>query len=231
MRAIVSIHDVMPATFQRVVRLVEALPDPCRENLLLLVVPGLAWCDSHIEQMRSWQREGVELAGHGWVHEVVHIQGAYHRLHSLLISRRAAEHLSFSAEEIEQLMCANHAWFGEHGLVPPETYVPPAWALGPIDMAGLRRTPFRFVEVTSGIIDVERGSLRVLPLVGFEADSTLRRAALSVFNWMNRVSATDQRPLRISIHPFDTDYLLANSLERTLLRVSEGISVDEATAA
>lgn len=228
LHAIVSIHDVMPSTLDRVRGILERLPAPCRENLIMLVVPGLDWQAEQIDQLRAWQRQGIVLAGHGWTHEAAHIRGIYHRLHSLLISRRAAEHLSLSAGEIEALMKRNHAWFAEVGLDSPDLYVPPAWALGAIDDDGLRATPWAYLETTSGLTDCRQGRRRWLPLVGFEADTPLRQLLLSIINRANELVASRTRPLRISIHPFDEDYRLAAQMRKLLARVAQNVSVAQA---
>lgn len=228
MHAIVSIHDVMPSTIDCVRRIIDRLPETCREELILLVVPGLDWRTDQIDQLRSWQQQGICLAGHGWTHEVRHIKGWYHRLHSLLLSRRAAEHLSLTATEIEALMRRNHCWFNENGLAAPDYYVPPAWALGPLSLDQLQQLPWRYLETTSRVIDIESGQTRWLPLVGFEADTRLRQFLLSLLNRANAWLASETRPLRISIHPFDYEYLMAGQLDALVARVDRGLSVESA---
>ncbi len=216
----------MPSTLDRVRDIVERLPEPCVENLILLVVPGLDWQPGQLEQLKRWQQQGIRLAGHGWTHEVRHIKGWYHRLHSLILSRTAAEHLSLSADEIESLMLRNHAWFEEHGLESPDYYVPPAWALGPIPADRLRKMPWKYLETTSQLESLESGNRRWLPLVGFEADTQLRRFLLSIVNWLNERIASANRPLRISIHPFDYEYLMAGRLDATVRRVKKTLPVE-----
>ncbi|XOV90362.1 MAG: polysaccharide deacetylase family protein [Pseudomonadota bacterium] len=223
MRALVSIHDVMPDTLEHTRLIVERLPVPCRANLLLLVVPGKPWRNEEIDQLRCWADEGFILVGHGWSHEAGRIGGWYHRLHSVLVSRNAAEHLALTNDEIEALMCRNSHWFVDHGFTTPDYYVPPAWALGQINRAGLARTPFKYLETTSGIVNLSTGDTRYLPLAGFEADTPLRQVALGVFNRMNGLAATETRPLRIAIHPFDFDYRLAGQLSHLLGQVTETV--------
>ena len=226
MQAIVSIHDVMPSTLSRVATMIERLPPRCREHLILLVVPGLDWQPGQIEQLRQWQGAGIRLAGHGWTHEVRHVRGWYHRLHSLLISRTAAEHLALDSGEIIELMARNHAWFAEHHLASPDYYVPPAWALGPVSRAELARLPWRYLETTSRLVDLRSGESRWLPLVGFEAATSLRKMLLTVINRLNEWLCTRRRPLRISIHPYDHEYLLSGALDEMLARVDRTLPVE-----
>ena len=221
LQAVISIHDVTPATLCHVRNIIDRLPDVCRKNLILLVVPGLPWQDDDIRQLNEWQQQGHLLAGHGWTHEARHVQGWHHRLHSLLISRMAAEHLSLPRDEIIDLMQRNHSWFGIHDLAPPDYYVPPAWALGPVTIDDLASTPYEYIELTSEIRRISTSSFRMLPLAGFEADQSLRKWSLVVSNLANRLISGGARPLRIAIHPYDFTYLLSSDLQTLLEMVDE----------
>lgn len=223
MEAIVSIHDVMPATLDRVRNIIDEMPATCLENLVLLIVPGLDWRASEVEQLREWQDDGMVLAGHGWRHEVSSIKGAYHRLHSLIISRNAAEHLSLTPDEIADLIERNFCWFVDHGLDSPELYVPPAWAMGSISRDRLAASPYRYFEVTSGLIDAQTGRVNRLPLVGFEADNIVREFMLRLSNLGNEVLANVLPPLRISIHPYDLEYRIAGDLRNLLGKVESNL--------
>jgi hypothetical protein len=216
---LVSIHDVMPETLGAVRELI----DLCRQHraspVTLLVVPGRSWTRDGLQTLRDWQAEGHELAGHGWHHRCRSIRGLRHRLHSWLISRDVAEHLALSSEQIVRLMERCGSWFGEQGLGVPSLYVPPAWALGPVDHARLRHVSFASVEVLGGVLSTRDGSLWRLPLVGFEADTRMRAAALRGWNRLNRrLASRGTRPLRIAIHPHDHRLRLHDDLRRSLER-------------
>lgn len=215
--ALVSIHDVMPATLARVEQILQALPP---RPVCLLVVPGLDWSADQLDTLHRWQREGHELAGHGWLHHAARIETLYHRAHSLLISRQVAEHLSLDETEIAALIRRNHAWWVDHGFEPPDLYVPPAWAMGRIRPARLRELPFRLYEDTGGVLDGPTGRYARLPLAGFEADRRWRALFLRPWNALNRRLSTPSRPLRLSIHPSDFDYLLADQLTAWLNEIS-----------
>ena len=150
MQALVSVHDVMPASFDQVVailpRIRAALGEECQGNLVLLVVPGQDWQAYQLDQLRDWQQQGWILAAHGWRHQAREVRRCYHRLHSLMISRRAAEHLALSEAEIEWLMQKSHDWFSLQGLEAPDLYVPPAWALGRISGRRLASMPFPILK-------------------------------------------------------------------------------------
>lgn len=214
MRALISIHDVMPETLDAVGGHIECLRAHGHQRVTLLIVPGRNWTAGTIERLAQWQREGLELAAHGWHHRVQRLGGPYHWLHAALISRRCAEHLALDAPRIVELMEAAADWFSDRGLQPPETYVPPAWALGSLSRDQLARLPYKRIEVTRGLLSTVDGRLDRLPLVGFEADTAAREHLLRSWNhFQTRWAWRRQRPLRIGIHPRDHELRLADDLQ------------------
>ena len=220
MHALISIHDVMPDTLAKVEKLAQNLGHLERAHITLLVVPGLHWEPFHIERLHALATQGFTLAGHGWLHTTRGIRGLYHRLHSLFLSRHAAEHLSLGAGDIRQLMLDCHLWFEANGFMTPDLYVPPAWAMGPVGKDLLQEMPFRYFEDTRGIYDSETGKHVVLPLAGYQADTLFRQVGLGLWNGVNAMMATPARPLRIAIHPHDDELKLKNALSRIIARVS-----------
>ena len=215
--ALVSIHDVMPKTLPSVAKLIDTCLGSGIDKLTLLVVPGLEWQPHQIDQLRNWADQGHQLAGHGWVHRCDRIIGLKHRLHSLLISRSVAEHLSLSSDDSVRLIERCAAWLDDHRLPHDGLYVPPAWALGRLSREQLQSLPFTMIETLSGVAWTATGRKQKLPLVGFEADTLLRQYFVSGFNCLNRASSQWlRRPLRISIHPQDHLLRLAESLHSTL---------------
>jgi hypothetical protein len=228
-KLLVSIHDVMPATLERVERIFDRLRVAGLTPITLLVVPGTGWDEATLPRLRSLLARGGEAAGHGWRHEARTIRGLRHRLHSALISRNAAEHLALPRDEILALMRANHAWFAEHQLPSPTLYVPPAWAMGPVPRAALDALPFARYETLGGVYETAGRRFRSLPLVGFEADTRLRALAVGGSNAVNRAAARAlQRPLRLGIHPDDFELERAGELERMIAAGGEAIGYESA---
>lgn len=221
MRAVISIHDVMPETMAHTFELLKLCAHLQPLHIYLLVVPGLNWQPRHIEQLKELEAQGYQLAGHGWRHQCREIKTIKHRLHSLFISRNAAEHLSLTTEQLHQLIYRNYNWFIESGFKAPELYVPPAWAMGNLPEAALKNLPFKYYETTSGIYHVPSMSFKRLPLAGFEADNIWRKAALKFWNQINRAAASNTSPLRIAIHPYDLDLKLSTQLESLVSQVTE----------
>ena len=210
----------MPETLDRVLEILRIVEQTGVSNATLLVVPGKAWTKAQIRSLGGLAQRGYRLAGHGWIHKAVHEpRSLYHRGHSLLISRDEAEHLSRSPQELIGLILRCHRWFSSVGLPEPELYVPPAWAMGSLKLADLAPLPFRWYEILRGLVHGPSGRVVLLPLAGFEADTTFRRVTLRVWNGLNTLIAERSRmPLRISIHPRDLTLLLRADLKRLVSR-------------
>ena len=228
MKALISIHDVMPGTMTEVAELLKICRSSGVQQVTLLVVPGLDWQSEQIDQLRQWQKSGCELAAHGWVHRCVSKKTFWHLLHGLILSRGVAEHLSLNPKEIVDLMQKSCNWFVKNGFDQPSLYVPPAWALGSISKRGLRSCGYTWVETLSGVVFTQTGQTKRLPLVGFEADTFTRELALRVLNnvvlWM-----PTNKPLRISIHPYDHKLRMVKSLPAILQRCTKTLSYSEIT--
>lgn len=222
MRALVSIHDVMPDTLERVADLLDWLAKRGVPPVTLLVVPGLNWKTTQLNQLREWADTGHELAAHGWVHKT-RPRRLYHRAHAALISRNVAEHLDLNSPGILQLLHRAREWFPSQALPTPNIYVPPAWALGPIQRPELQQAPYKQIETTSGRYHIDGttdpGSIRFekLPLTGYEADTPARAGFLRCWNRLQtRLAREKDKPLRLSIHPNDRQLRLHDQLAAQL---------------
>lgn len=215
-RALVSVHDAMPETLTQVQTALDQMVGIGDGPVTLLVVPGRDWDRTGIERLHAWQDQGHRLAGHGWSHGVERFGGLGHRLHGLLISRRAAEHLALDRNAIPPLVARCHAWFPSQGLAPPSLYVPPARALGDLPRSALAALPFSRYEVLTGVILSDGATLKPLPLLGYEADTGPRAAILRLSNRLNRRLARIRGWVRIAIHPYDPGLRLAGDLRRDL---------------
>lgn len=228
MRALLSIHDLMPETRAAVssmlAHLFAALPALQPRHITLLVVPGRAWCSADIDWLQGLAEAGHPLAGHGWQHQAVATaqRSLSHHLHSALLSRDAAEHLSRPAHQVLADVLRCHAWFVDHDLPVSPLYVPPAWAAGAVSAGHWAASPFALLETLSGIHDTRRGEQHWLPLLGYQADNRTRVNLLRSSNRFNKWLATwSGRPLRIGLHPDDLDYGLAGQLLADLHQVTE----------
>ncbi|MCG8391556.1 MAG: polysaccharide deacetylase family protein [Pseudomonadales bacterium] len=224
LRALVSIHDVMPETRPQVEAMLEKLALPA-SAVTLLVVPGRDWRHDDLAWLHKLQDAGHPLAGHGWSHRCQPPVTLYHRLHSALLSRDVAEHLSFSGDGIQRLVWDCYRWFLRHGLTPSPLYVPPAWALGALSQAQLAGLPFRYVETLTGVHDTHEQHFTRLPLLGFEADTAFRAWVLRLFNAINiSQSRRSGVPVRIGLHPHDFQLRLAGEIPPLIKAVTEAVT-------
>lgn len=229
MKAVVSIHDLMPETMDRVENILEWLKMRSIPPVTLLVVPGKPWTPRGIERLRQLAEAGHEMAAHGWRHETVP-RRFWHRIHASLISRNVAEHLDLCSADIATLMCRANQWFAEQKLPPPKLYVPPAWALGTICSEHLAQLPYSQVETTRGILQFSPEGIykmQLMPVSGYEADTILRATFLRSWNAYQAISSkVTKRPLRISIHPNDLNLRLKDQLDLQIGSVEEFIRYD-----
>jgi uncharacterized protein len=208
-----SIHDVSPATLDRASALVEQFERAGITPLTVLVVPAGDWPPLAIEQLRTWAARGHVLAAHGWSHQAVTNRTLGHRVHSFLISRDAAEHLSRSPAEIESLVERSASWFVAQDLPAPTFYVPPAWAVGRLPASRFRGFGFALIETLTGVADTNTGKRRLLPLAGFEADTRFRAISVRLLNALNlSLARLSKRPIRVAVHPNDAQLLLQMDL-------------------
>ncbi|MBK1723258.1 polysaccharide deacetylase family protein [Thiocystis violacea] len=217
-RALVSVHDVMPRTLPQVERILALLRSEGVNAVTLLVVPGCDWSTEEIAILRGFEAHGYELAGHGWRHQVERYGGLRHRLHAGFISRNVAEHLALDADGILALISRCHRWFLEQGLKAPALYVPPAWAMGRIERSALAGLPFLQYELFSGILSGQTGRLHPIPMLGYEADRAWRTPVIRLWNRVNRRRCRAIGWIRIGIHPHDLDLRLAGDLREDLKR-------------
>lgn len=229
LRSLVSVHDLMPATMPAVRRTLALLERHEVHPVTLLVVPGTGWDAPGIAELKALQDAGYRLAGHGWQHRVERIRGLKHRLHSLLLSRKVAEHLALDEAGILDLMTRCRDWFPRHGLEPPTLYVPPAWALGSVNRAALREAAtFRQLETFAGVLDIASGVSHASPVLGYEADAAVRVPVLRLWNAIGRRRAAGA--VRIGIHPSDIDYPLRDELIADLKRFDRYVDYSAVTA-
>lgn len=213
---LVSIHDVMPDTIGVVRGIMDQLDNYGISPVTLLVVPGKSWSESDLAWLRTRQKRGDRLAGHGWIHRAGAPRGLFDRLHRRFFSRGVAEHLPLSADGISALIEKCHGWFAAQDLATPDLYVPPAWAMGSISREQLRQLPFRNYETLAGVYDATTDRFTAVPLVGFEADTAFRAITLRLSNVFNQVAAKWHGQLRVAIHPYDPQLRLRADLARML---------------
>jgi predicted deacetylase len=215
---IVSVHDVMPENLNQVLEIINFLKDHQVFSITLLVVSGRDWCNEDISVLKNLEDSGIELAGHGWRHQIDKFKTFRHRLHGLLLSRHEAEHLSLSENAIYHLIEKSYQWFLDTGLAPPSLYVPPAWAMGSISRKQLKTLPYRYYESLFSVYDSLRDRTLPMAVCGYMADTKSRSWFLRTSNAVNQCLI--RLPLRIAIHPNDLRLPLAKDLSKCIINCS-----------
>ncbi len=221
-----SLHDVCADTFHLAETIVKRLSAAGVHPLCILIIPSGEWSAGQLNALRQWERDGHILAGHGWSHRSRPARTIHHRLHGLLFSRDAAEHLGRTSEEVREIVELSARWFASVGLTAPTLYVPPAWAIGDLPLGAFSQMPYQWVETLTGIYSVGANRFRRLPLLGFEADTRFRALVLRALNGFNRlVARATRRPIRVAVHPHDFDLLLAEDLAQLVREEHRVISL------
>tara|TARA_B100000945_G_scaffold320668_1_gene331504 strand:- start:3141 stop:3827 length:687 start_codon:yes stop_codon:yes gene_type:complete len=226
MKYYISIHDVMPNNLDSIEHIINKINKQYNiKKICLLVVPGLNWKKEQITILKKLQKNGIEIAAHGWIHKANNKKSFYHLIHSLFISKNAAEHLTKSQFSVLKLICQSHKWFIRNNFIKPTLYVPPAWALGNIKLSYLKKLPFNNYECTTGVYI--KNKYRFLPLIGFEATSPFRAFFLRIFNFINFQFGKLFGIIRISIHPNDFNLYLSNDIDQYLRHCKHFILLNE----
>ena len=226
MKAYISIHDVSPRNLNDVENIISRLDSKFNINKIsILVIPGLNWKKKQLDKIKSWQNNGIQIAAHGWLHKSKKIKTIYHKLHSLIISAKCAEHLSKNRQDINRIISNSYNWFIENDFQRPYLYVPPAWALGKINRKDLQKLNFTHFECTTGFI--HNNKYRFLPLIGFEEKFLWKSLLRRFFNSFNFMLASFTGVVRIAIHPNDFNLYLKNDIEKYLNKCDEAVLLNE----
>ena len=215
MKSYISIHDVTPKNLENIEKIIFLLNNKFNINkICILVIPGLHWDQNQINKLKVWQNQGIEIAAHGWQHVSQSNKSIYHKIHSLIISKNCAEHLSKDASDIINLIHKSYDWFISNGFKKPLLYVPPAWALGNITKKDLSELKFSYFECTTGLIFNQKYIF--IPLIGFEEKNFIMALIRKFFNGLNYFMAYFTGIIRIAIHPDDFNLYLKKDISKYL---------------
>jgi len=226
LKSYISIHDVSPQNLDDIKNIIDALK--CQFNInkiCILVIPGLDWKFHQIKKLKALQKNGIEIAAHGWKHEAPMKKSFYHKIHSLIISANCAEHLSKNGQDIIKIVRRSYGWFVRNGFKNPKLYVPPGWALGKVTKEELYQFNFTHFECTTGMVHKQKYSF--LPLLGFEENTLFGALLRRFFNSLNFILAHFTGTIRIAIHPNDFNLYLKKDLEKYLTKSIEPVLLHE----
>lgn len=226
--AVVSIHDVAPATRDECAHLL-SLVEQRGTRVSLLVVPG-PWRDSGIggdADFVAWLRDasdrGHEVVAHGWEHRSVDDPSC--RPH---LGRRAAERLltrgcaEFAALGHDE--AARRARWSLDALralgFSPTGFVAPGWSLSAAASEALRSVGFGYTTTRTAVVDYREPKSIAVPAVCHRPGSALSMLAARMVVAVVEMRCRDRRSIRLALHPDDVH---DDRLDRATRRALEAL--------
>lgn len=226
--AVVSIHDVAPATSDECTHLL-SLVEQFGARASLLVVPG-PWRDATIgddAEFVDWLRgavaRGHEVVAHGWEHRSV--DDPTSRVH---LGRRAAERLltrgcaEFAALGHDE--AARRAGLSLDALralgFAPTGFVAPGWSLSAASSEALRSVGFGYTTTRTAVVDYREPMSIAIPAVCHRPGSALSMFAARMVVAVVEMRCRDRRSIRFALHPDDVH---DDRLDRATRRAIEAL--------
>ncbi len=167
---------------------------------VIAVIPGERWPGDKFETIRSMLNSGHELAQHGYLHSVSGGKRTlWSHVHGAFFSGNTAEHLAFDRKNLLMRLRQGRDFLSAMG--PVHWYVPPAWAMGPLEPADLRCLEIDVVETFWGFQSINSNKKLIAPVLGFQATDRVRQLFLLLWNKLN--VGLQSEYCRIAYHPED----------------------------
>jgi predicted deacetylase len=199
----VAVHDIEPATFERVALIRDWLDDLGVDRVTLLVIPArdMHPLSDRRPEVGTWLLErcgrGDAIAQHGFCH--LASRQARLRRHSLTAAGEAREFAGLDSPATVRALDAGRRVLKLAG-IEPRGFVAPAYAYTPALREGLR-TRFAWWAGSWALHSTSAGRCVSGPPIGLAAAGPLRRTASPA---LLRVAARLAGPtLRIDVHPLD----------------------------
>lgn len=223
--AVVSIHDVAPATREECAHLL-SLVERHGARASLLVVPG-RWRRSVIADdldfvgwLRRAEAAGHEVVAHGWEHRSVDDPTARphlgRRAAERMLTRGCAEFAALGHDEAMRRAALSLAAFRTLGFAPTG-FVAPGWSLSPAASESLRSVGFGYTTTRTAVIDYHEPKTIAVPAVCHRPGSTLSMLAARMVVAVVEMRCRDRRSIRVALHPDDVhDERLDRATRRAL---------------
>ncbi|MEO1055844.1 MAG: polysaccharide deacetylase family protein [Actinomycetota bacterium] len=223
--AVISIHDVAPATLpacQRLLDLVETID----ATASLLVVAG-PWREPSIDDsahfgpwLRSAEARGHEIVVHGWEHRAVNDPagrtGRTRRIGDRLIARGCAEFGALGRDEALRRSAAGLSVLTGLG-TSPIGFTPPGWLASPDAEQALAAVGFEYTTTRTAVIDLVRNRRVEIPALSHRSASPLAGVAARTIMAIGAHRCRHGDPVRLALHPPDVlDVRLATATEQLI---------------
>ena len=220
--AIVSLHDVAPATAAQLDRMLD-LTDGLPRSLLVVAGP---WRGSSLDEapqfaarVRSLVASGDEVVVHGWEHSgPTGTPASLGLMVGRLLARGCEEF--WAADEVEARWRIERALdaFDRAGLCPTG-FVAPGWLSSPETMSALRSSQLRFVASHGLVHDLAAGRRSFVPVVSQRPGGRSQAVCAGAVERFVRAAAALGAPIRVAIHPGDLDHAECMRSVRSSLEV------------
>ncbi|HSM66232.1 MAG TPA: polysaccharide deacetylase family protein [Ilumatobacteraceae bacterium] len=209
--AVVSIHDVAPATRDECTHLL-SLVERLGARASLLVVPGpwrlpVVGDDvDFIGWLRRAEAAGHEVVAHGWEHRSVHDPTTRHHLGrsagERLLTRGCAEFAGLGHDE-----AARRAGWSLDALrtlgFSPVGFVAPGWSLSAAASEALRSVGFGYTTTRTTVVDYLEPKTIPVPAVCHRPRSALSMLAARMVVAVVEMRCRERRSIRLALHPDD----------------------------
>lgn len=210
---VVSIHDVAPATRDKIERILADLARHAVEVCSLLVVPdyhrtGRSLADP---DFRAWLQEmearGHEIVIHGFYHERARRlkEGARARLVTRFYTADEGEFYDLAYDEALRLITEARDEFESHGF-HPTGFIAPAWLLGAEAERAAIDAGMSYTTTLRTVRDFGGGRVLASQSLVYSVRSHWRRTMSLAWNRSLARRLAANPLLRLGIHPPDLDY-------------------------
>ncbi len=227
--AIVSIHDVAPATWEECSHLIGVVEEH-GVYASLLVVPG-PWRSPSVpdhpgflDWLRATSDRGHEVVAHGWEHRAVLDVDARpsvaRRLTERLLTRGCAEFSALGAVEAEHRARRSIETLTALGF-DPVGFVAPGWSLSHEARSVLAGVGFGYTATRLSVVDLVEETSIAIPAVCHRPASPLAMLGARMLIAVVELSCRERRSIRLALHPDDVH---DDRLDRASRRALESIA-------
>jgi len=209
--AVISIHDVAPATRGECEALI-ADAERIGARTSLLVVPGPWKYPAATEDpgfarwLADLERRGHEIVAHGWEHRAVADDdgqvGLGHRVADRILTRGCAEFGNLGRAEAKRRAQRSLDALRELG-AEPTGFVAPGWSMSPAAAAAVCEVGFAYTTTRLEIVDLRSRRSIPTPAVCHRPGSPLAMLGARMLVAITERRAAEHRPVRLALHPAD----------------------------
>jgi predicted deacetylase len=226
--AVVSIHDVAPATRSECEQLVAEV-ERIGAAASLLVVPGpwkypaVTEDPDFVDWLAGLAGRGHEIVVHGWEHRAVDDPTGevdpVRRLADRILTRGCAEFGALGADEAARR--ASLALGAVRSLgIDPTGFVAPGWSMSRAATEGVRSVGYSYTATRLAIDDFATGRSIPAPAICHRPGSPLAVLGARMLVAVVEHRADEHRPVRLALHPADVhDDRLVRATRRAIAAI------------